>query len=91
MQWVQWVQEVLRVSKENKAVLAPQAHLVNLEIQGLWVQLVLVVQKDLQANLVKMVNPVDQDNLVSLDSQDLQGLEAFLVLQVFQASRVTGD
>ncbi|KAI1237020.1 hypothetical protein IHE44_0014273 [Lamprotornis superbus] len=60
---VPWVQEVLRVSKENKVVLVPQAHLVNLEIQDLWGQLVLVDQRDLQANLVKMVNLVDQDNL----------------------------
>lgn len=91
MQWVQWVQEVLRVSKENKVVLVPQAHLVNLEIQDLWGQLVLVDQRDLQANLVKMVNLVDQDKPVSLDFQDLQALEAFLVLLVSQVSRVTGD
>lgn len=85
------VQEVLRVSKENKVVLAPQAHLVNLGIQDLWGQLVLVDRKDLQANLVKMVNLAGQDNPVSLDFQDLQALEAFLVLLVSQVSRVTGD
>ncbi|PKU30838.1 hypothetical protein llap_18858 [Limosa lapponica baueri] len=57
---VQWVQEVLKVSKESKVVLAQQAHLVNLGIQDLW---------GLEAFLELLVSQVSRVTGENLDQQ----------------------
>lgn len=74
----------LKVCKDNRVVWDLQDLLVSLVSLDQWVQLVPVDQRGLLESLVKMVNLVETETLVKLDSQDHRGLEVFLALLVFQ-------
>lgn len=78
-------QEDLKAYKGSKVVLALQDLLVNPVNLDQWVQLEHVDQRVLLENPVKMVNLVEMEILVKWDLQDLQELEDFLGLLVFQA------